>query len=233
MKELRALGSEPEFIRLDLGSLASVREAAEGWISKNNPLDILINNAGLAGHRGQTKDGFELTFGVNHLGPYLFTRLLIPHLKPNARIINLGSKAHYRAKGFDWPALERSTATLTGLREYERSKLANHLFTRALIRRLPSEKAWVYTVHPGVVASDIWRRVPQPFRWLMMRNMITNEEGAEGPLLLTTANAENGAYYSRTKPKDPNPVSLDETLQDELWSRSARWTGVPNELYSD
>jgi retinol dehydrogenase-12 len=230
--------TEPAFVELDLADLDSVRSAAHTYLERHGPLHVLVNNAGLAGHRGQTKDGFELAFGVNHLGPYLLTRILLPRLLESrpARIINVASKAHYRATELDWVALTRSTATITGLREYERSKLANVLFTKSLARAFAPHEIATWSVHPGVVASDIWRRVPRPVRWFMKRNMITNEEGAEGSLLLATARdpgAPSGAYFSRTKPKDPNPIAEDERLQDELWARSASWVGLPTRVRPD
>src|SRR6185295_6423639 len=95
-----------------------------------------------------------------------------------ARIINVASVAHYKAKGIDWAALRKPTRTVTGLREYEVSKLSNILFTKALARRLDGTGVTTYAVHPGVVATDVWRQVPAPVRWLIKRFMITPEEGA-------------------------------------------------------
>src|SRR5262245_37527212 len=117
---IRAAGGEAEFLALDLGSLASVRASAKAFLDRGEPLHVLINNAGLAGVRGLTKDGFELIFGTNHLGPFLFTTLLLPRLRESApaRIVNVSSKAHYEAKGIDWDVLRKPTATITGLREY-------------------------------------------------------------------------------------------------------------------
>lgn len=233
LAEVRGLGAaDPAFVPLDLADLSSVRAAAARIRDDHEAPKVLVNNAGLAGHRGRTRDGFELTFGVNHLGPYLLTRLLLPRVVScaPARIVNVASKAHYRATGFDWDAVQRSTATVTGLREYERSKLANVLFTKALARRHDPAELATWSVHPGVVASDIWRRVPGPVRWFMKRNMISNEEGAEGSILLATAadvGAPSGSYFSRTRPKDPNPISDDVALQEELWRRSAEWVDLP------
>lgn len=226
LEELRGHASAPpELVEMDLASLASVRAAANE-LRQGRPFALVVNNAGLAGHQGQTEDGFELAFGVNHLGPYLLTRCLLDHLEPPARIVNVASKAHERATGIDWSAVRRSTRTLTGVPEYEVSKLANVLFTKALVRRLP-DQVRTYAVHPGVVRTEIWRRVPQPIRWLMTRNMITPAQGAEGPLLLCTEDVPTGTYYHRTRPKAPNPVAEDEALQEELWRRSADWTGLP------
>lgn len=236
IREIRAIEGalEPCFLELDLGDLSSVRRAAQKFSDDGTPLHVLVNNAGLAGQRGRTRDGFELAFGVNHLGPYLFTRLLLPRMleSPPARVVNLASKAHYRATGLDWGAVERPTKTMTGLREYERSKLANVLFTKSLALMLAPDRLATWSVHPGVVASDIWRRVPGPVRWFIKRSMITNEEGAEGSLWLATApdvGAPSGTYFSRTRPKDPNPLADDAALREELWARSAAWVGLPTE----
>ncbi len=228
LEELRSVATAPpELIEMDLASLPSVRAAANALL-QGSPLALIVNNAGLAGHQGQTEDGFELAFGVNHLGPYLLTRCLLDHLEPPARIVNVASKAHERATGIDWSAVTRSTRTVTGVAEYEVSKLANVLFTKALVRRLP-EAIRTFAVHPGVVRTEIWRRIPQPLRWLMTRSMITPAEGAEGPLLLCTEDVPTGSYYHRTRPKAPNPVADDEALQEELWRRSAEWTGLPSD----
>src|ERR1700761_881609 len=112
---LDEIGKNAEFLELDLADLASVRRAAEEVLAKNIPIHGLINNAGLAGQRGTTKDGFELTFGTNHLGHYLFTRLLLDRIKQagHARIVNVSSKSHYAAKGIDWAAQRESTKSPT------------------------------------------------------------------------------------------------------------------------
>src|SRR6185295_6575462 len=97
--------------------LSSVRTCAEAILARNLPIHGLINNAGLAGSRGLTKDGFELTFGTNHLGPYLFTRLLLDRIiqagqagqAGAARIVNVASASHYQAKGIDWNVLQSPT----------------------------------------------------------------------------------------------------------------------------
>ena len=85
---------------------------------------------------------------------------------PGARIINVSSKSHYRAKGIDWDAVKKPTKTVTALHEYEVSKLANVLFTKELARRLEGSGVTTYAVHPGVVATDVWRRVPSPVAWI-------------------------------------------------------------------
>ena len=124
---------------LDLASLASVRACAAAFLALDEPLHVLVNNAGLGGQRGLTADGFELHFGVNHLGHYALTLLLLDRLTasgPDARIVNVSSAAHYGAPGIDFDALRRRTASFTGQREYAVSKLCNVLFTQELTRRL-------------------------------------------------------------------------------------------------
>jgi NAD(P)-dependent dehydrogenase (short-subunit alcohol dehydrogenase family) len=158
-----------EFVAIDLSDLASVRACAEQLLARGIPIHGLINNAGLAGSRGTTKDGFELTFGANHLGHYLLTRLLLDRIKQSgpARIVNVASDSHYRAKGIDWEAVRGKTKSVTGYPEYEVSKLANVLFTKELARRLEGTNVTTYALHPGVVATNVWRRVPSPVAWVM------------------------------------------------------------------
>ena len=228
---IKAAGGDAAFAPLDLGDLASVRACAADLVAKKEPLHVLLNNAGLAGKRGTTKDGFEVTFGTNHLGHFLLTVLLAPRIvsTPGARIVNVSSKAHYDAKGIDWEALRSPTRTVTGIAEYGVSKLANVLFTRDLARRLGPLGVRSYALHPGVVASDAWRRVPWPVRPLMKLWMISNEEGAETSIYCATsaaAGAENGKYYDTSREKTPSRLAQDDALAATLWQRSVEWTGA-------
>lgn len=223
-----------EFIELDLGDLASVRRSAEELLARKDlKIHGLINNAGLAGQRGVTKDGFEIQFGTNHLGPYLFTRMLLDRIKASgpARIVNVASASHYQAKGIDWGAVHERTKTTTAMREYGVSKLSNVLFTKELARRLEGTGVTTYSLHPGVVATDVWRRVPPPLRWVMKRFMITPERGAQTSLRCATAPelaTETGRYYNHDgREKRPNPLADDTALAAELWKKSAEWTGLP------
>jgi len=222
-----------EFVALDLADLASVRRCAEDLLARKIPIHGLINNAGLAGSRGTTKDGFELTFGTNHLGHYLFTRLLLDRIKESgpARIVNVASASHYQARGINWDALRAKTKSPTGLPEYAVSKLANVLFTKELARRLEGSKVTTYALHPGVVATDVWRRVPRPVRWVMKKFMVTPEEGAQTSIRCATAPelaSETGRYYDRDgKERRPNKLANDEELAKTLWTKSAEWTGLP------
>ncbi len=222
-----------ELVALDLGDLASVRACANELLDRKLPLHVLINNAGLAGQRGLTRDGFEIQFGTNHLGHYLLTRLLLDRLVESgpARIVNVASASHYNARKIDWAAQREKTRSFTAMREYSVSKLANVLFTRELARRLDATKVTAYAVHPGVVATDVWRRVPGPLRWAMKRFMITPEEGARSTLRCATAPelaGETGRYYDLDgKERRPSRLAGDDALAAELWTRSAEWTGLP------
>ncbi len=151
---------------------------------------------------------------------------MLPLLEASApaRIVVVSSDSHYQAKGIDFDALRQPTSHVTGLPEYAVSKLANVLFAQELARRLP-EPVFVGALHPGVIASDVWRRIPWPVRPLMKRFMKSTAEGAETSLLLATSDdvlAHRGAFWSEGELKDPNPVATPE-LAAELWSRSEAW----------
>ena len=126
-----------EFVALDLSDLAAVKKAADEVLAKDVTIDALINNAGVAGVRGLTKDGFELTFGTNHVGHYLWTEKLLPLVKraQQGRIVVVSSRSHYFARlGIDWDAI-RKRSSLTAYPEYCVSKLANVLHAAELARR--------------------------------------------------------------------------------------------------
>src|SRR5215469_16118542 len=170
---------EVAFLPLDLGDLTSVRACARGFLDRGEPLHVLINNAGVGGTPGLTRDGFELVFGVNHLGHFALTMGLLDCLTASgARIVNVASDAHYQARGIDFGRLRRRTRGITGMREYAVSKLCNVLFSQELARRLNSTGVTSYALHPGVVASDIWRRVPAPARQFLTRGLWTADQGA-------------------------------------------------------
>jgi retinol dehydrogenase-12 len=219
------------FLRLDLASLSSVRTAAADFLGRGEPLDVLIDNAGIAGRRGLTSDGFELMFGVNHLGHFAFTLALLDCLKQSAerdggaRIVVVSSDAHYQASGIDFSRLRRRTRAITGMPEYAVSKLCNVLFAQELARRLAGTGVTTYALHPGVVASDIWRRVPWPVRPLLTRRMLTVEEGARTSLYCATNPAlagQSGRFYDNCAEREPNPVATPE-LAGQLWEQSEAW----------
>jgi dehydrogenase/reductase SDR family protein 13 len=219
-------GADLEFLALDLASLRAVKESAERFLATGRPLDVLINNAGIAATPGTTQDGFEVTFGTNHLGPFLFTSLLLPRLQEakRARIVNVASRAHQRVSGIDWAMLERPTRSVAErLRMYGMSKLMNVLHAAELARRLASTGVTTYALHPGVVASEIWREAPWPLRPVMKLFMLSNEEGARTSLYCATApELENvsGRYYDASRERTPSLQARDAGLARELYERS-------------
>jgi dehydrogenase/reductase SDR family protein 13 len=228
LQEIRARfpNAEVEFLSIDLADLASVKAAATTVMSSGRPLDVLINNAGLAGSTGRTKDGLQLTFGTNHLGPFAFTEMLLPLLTatPQGRIVNVASEAHRGAKGINWDALREFDKGLIGA--YSVSKLANVLYAKELARRLVATRVTTSSLHPGVVASDIWRKLPAPVRVIAKLFMISNEKGAQTSVYCATAPelaSVSGRYYEKSAEKEPSAVAKDEALARELydWSDSA------------
>jgi retinol dehydrogenase 12 len=222
-----ATGSDQvAFLRLDLADLGSVRAAARTFLALGEPLHVLINNAGVAGRRGLTSDGFELLFGVNHLGHFALTTALLDCLiSSQARIVNVASDAHFQAAGIDFDRLRRPARTIAAMREYAVSKLCNVVFTQELGRRLAGTGVTAYALHPGVVASDIWRRVPWPVRPLITRRMLTVDQGAQTSLYCATApelTQVSGRYYENCAEREPNPVATPE-LGARLWEQSEEW----------
>ncbi|HXL19742.1 MAG TPA: hypothetical protein VN961_19675, partial [Streptosporangiaceae bacterium] len=144
------------------------------------------------------------------------------------RIVNVASDAHYQAKGIDFGGLRNRTKAITGLPEYAVSKLCNVLFAAELGRRLAGTGVTAYSLHPGVVASEIWRRVPWPARQLMTRRMLTIEEGARTSLYCATSPevaAESGKYYDSCREAPPSKVATPE-LAARLWEYSEKWTAA-------
>ena len=117
---------------------------------------------------------------------FLLTELLVERIRNSApaRIVTVASRAHYRATGIDWNAVRRSTPSVAGLAEYGVSKLANVLFSAELGRRLDGTGVSTYSLHPGVVSSDIWRAVPWPLRALLKLRMIPVDQGAATTLYI-------------------------------------------------
>jgi NAD(P)-dependent dehydrogenase (short-subunit alcohol dehydrogenase family) len=144
-----------ELADLDLASIASIRAFADSFLASHNRLDVLLNNAGLTlRKRRETADGFEMVFGVNHLGHFLLTSLLRDRLVASApaRVVNVASTAHhYARRGLDFDDL-MATNRYHSFLVYGRSKLANILFSRELARRLDGTGVTANSVHPGFVA---------------------------------------------------------------------------------
>ena len=216
------------FLPLDLASLATVKECAQLFIQLNLPLHLLINNAGVAGLKGLTKDGFEMTFGINHLGHFLLTQLLLEKLQSSgpSRVITVSSRAHKRTGGIDWEALRRPTSSWTGINEYAVSKLANLLFSAELAKRLQGTSVSTYALHPGVVDTEIWRALPNWARPLLrLRGFLTPEQGALTTLhcAVHAPQQESGLYYSESQPMQPAVLGQNTELSAQLWKRSEVW----------
>jgi len=224
-----AAGSDSVFfLPLDLADLSSVRACADAFLERGEPLHVLVNNAGVAGTRGVTRQGFELTFGVNHLGHFLLTSALLDRLVSSApaRVVTVASDSHYSAQGIDFDALRRPARNITGMREYATSKLCNVLFSQELARRTAGTGVRSYALHPGVVASDIWRRVPWPVRPLITRRMLSVEDGAATSLYCATSPevaGDSGLFYDKCAPRPASRVATPE-LALSLWEHSEAWT---------
>jgi retinol dehydrogenase-12 len=215
------------FLPLDLADLASVRRCAGEFLALGEPLHVLINNAGVGGQRGITRDGFELAFGVNHLGHFALTAALLDRLASSApaRVVTVASDSHYQARGVDFEAVRRPTASITGMPEYAVSKLCNVLFSQELARRVHGQGITTYALHPGVVASDIWRRVPWPIRPLIKLRMISPEEGARTSLYCATSDSvatDSGRFYDNSREREPSKVATAD-LAAALWEHSQAW----------
>ena len=217
-----------ELLALDLGDFDSIRACAQSFLARDLPLHLLINNAGLAGAKGTSKSGFELAFGTNHVGPFLFTHLLLERIKQSApaRIVTVASRAHTRVSGINWDDVRQPTKGKAGLPEYGVSKLANVLFSAELGRKLAGTGVTTYSLHPGVVATDVWREVPAFIRPLIKLMMISTDEGAATTLYCATSpdvSNETGLYYDKCRVKEPSKVGQDVALAAELWQRSEAW----------
>jgi NAD(P)-dependent dehydrogenase (short-subunit alcohol dehydrogenase family) len=220
IEDVAAVGGSAEHLRLDLASMQSVRDAARQVVDTGRPIEVLINNAGIGvNRRGLTEDGFEVHFGINHLGHFLLTRELTPALSPGGRVVSLTSAMHHRADGIDFDRMRRPPR-LIGLEEYSTSKLANVLFIRELARRRPEMRA--YAVHPGLVRT----RIIPGFVRALSSGMLTPEQGADTVLWCATSvevAGESGGYYQQRTRLAPSPTAQDDDLARELWERSDEW----------
>jgi retinol dehydrogenase 12 len=230
--EIRSITGQSEaatFLPLQLDDLVSVRQCANMFLATGLPLHMLINNAGLAGAKGVTRQGFELAFGVNHLGHFLLTHLLMPRLKESAasRVVTVASRAHMLARrGITWETLQRPTASMTGVHEYAVSKLANILFSLQLAKETAGTGVSSYSLHPGVVDTEVWREVPRWLRPVMKwRGMLSPEDGAKTTIhcALEAPTEQSGLYFDKCKPKTPSKYANDATTAKQLWDASMKW----------
>lgn len=219
------------FLELKLDDLESVARATQAFLARHEPLHVLVLNAGLARVKGLTKQGFELTFGVNHLGHFLLTLGLEPALRAGvpSRVVTVASRAHERtSQPIDFDQLREPHRSATGWREYQVSKLANMLFTKELARRWAGTGITTAAVHPGVIASDIWRTTAWPLRKVAMLFMRTPEQGATASLRCATApelEGVTGGYFGEDGlPRACSPLAEDLAAATRLWDLSVGWT---------
>ncbi|HND29266.1 MAG TPA: SDR family oxidoreductase [Myxococcota bacterium] len=232
--------ADVELMMLDLADLGSVRSAAATFRASHAALHILVNNAGLVlTERRVTKDGFEATFGTNHLGHFLLTRELLGLLKASApaRIVNLSSDAHRQSKGLDFSDLMRERKPYSMIESYGDSKLANVLFTLELARRLEGSRVTAYAVHPGVVATGFARDGDTSgwMEWgarLLAPFLLSPASGARTSLYCATAPelaTVSGRYYVKSREKEPAPSGKDVVAAQKLWEVSEQLVAAPAE----
>ena len=217
-----------EIVLADFSRLAEVRRLAEEFLSSHDRLDVLVNNAGLFSPKYRiSADGFELTFAVNHLAPFLLTNLLFerPKTSAPARIINVASEAH-RHNRIDIGNLARPQ-DWTMAKAYGRSKLCNILFTKELASRVDANEIVATCLHPGMVATAIGQRGGLvELGWRLMKPfMIGPVQGAETPVFLATVadpTPFHGGYVVRKTLTQPGSPALDSRLARRLWDESTR-----------
>ncbi|KAF3692491.1 Retinol dehydrogenase 13 [Channa argus] len=223
---------------LDLASIYSVRQFAKDFLDSEDRLDILINNAGvMMCPKWLTEDGFETQLGVNHLGHFLLTNLLLPKLKSSApsRVINVSSIAH-QGGHIDFEDLFFSRKPYNPLDSYRQSKLANVLFTRELARRLKGSGVSTFCLHPGIIRTELVRHVMD---WFPLLRMILKLPGL---LLLKSPHQgcqttvycaltpgleeRSGRYFSDCAEKEPAAEAQDDEVARKLWEQSTQLVGL-------
>jgi len=232
-----ASGAPPELLEADLASLDEVRGLARDVAARTDHLDMLLNNAGLTlTSRQQTPDGFEKTFAVNHLAPFLLTGLLLPLLRnaDAARIVNVASGAHrFGRLDLDDLQNERRYATM---RVYGQSKTANILFTDELARRLEGTGITANSLHPGMIRSNLGRgngaaldRLHDLINVVLYPFFKTPERGARTSLHLLTSDAVadvTGRYFANERPSRPAAHATNPDTARRLWEISEQLTGL-------
>lgn len=225
-----------ELAVFDLASLASVRAGAAELLERCPSLDVLVNNAGIVlTDRRLSEDGFEMTFAVNHLGPFLLTLLLLDRVTKSApaRIVNVASTAHKGARrGLDFDDIQ-SERRYGGMQAYSRSKLANILFTAELAKRLAGTGVTANSLHPGTVATGYGRdgdasgflafglKVIKPF-------ILTPARGARTSIYLASSPevaGVSGEYFVKCRPGRTTKAARDEEAASRLWTLSEELVG--------
>jgi len=227
-------------IQLDLSSLESVRDFAKKVSQKETNIDILINNAGIAGTpESQTKEGFEMHFGTNHLGHFLLTLLLLPLLKsaPKARVVSVASGL-YKVGEIHFDNINLRDGAYAPMKAYNQSKLANVLFTRELAKRLgPNSTISTYSLHPGVVKTDI-AKTDKLYERILINIMssllfLTPHMGAQTSLYCALEDSienETGFYYANCKKVDFKPIAMDDKTAEKLWELSTDLVNLEEHL---
>ena len=224
----QAGGSAHELIVADLSSMASVRQAASAFRGRHPQLHLLVNSAStFLFSRTTTSDGLELMFATNHLGPFLLTGLILDTLKTSApsRILIVTAPSTVPLD-FDDLQGERSFRAANA---FGATKAANLLFTFALARRLKGSGVTANAIHPGLVRSRLMRHAPTPLRWMTSLVSAPAERAVE-PILRLATDPEfrepSGRFYLRAREISPPPYTLDESIQERLWSVSESLVGL-------
>ena len=225
--------------KMDLASLKSVADCVERLEKSLKKIDILINNAGvMMCPLSKTEDGFEMQMGTNHFGHFYLTNLLLPLIKkaaPGARIVNVSSLAHKKAKIY-WDDVNWEKTPYDSVKAYGQSKLANILFTRELAERLEGSGVTVYCLHPGVIATELGRHIRDylgifSVALLVVRPFIKSpESGAQTTIFCAVEEKireETGKYYADCRETATCPVALSNPEdQTKLWLLSEQLTGL-------
>jgi len=222
------------YLLADFSDLDQVRDLAKDYQDRHEHLHLLVNNAGgFFNKRIPTTYGVELTFLVNHLAPFLLTNLLLNTLKESApsRILNVSSEAH-RQDQMDFENLDFKKGYI-GIKAYARSKLANILFTYDMARRLEGTGVTINALHPGHIATDIWKTnfglIGPALKRIMGLFSLTPEQGAENSIFLATSpNLDDihGKYFIKNEPAQSSPISYDQVIARRLWDLSAELTSL-------
>ncbi|NWW22020.1 RDH14 dehydrogenase, partial [Falcunculus frontatus] len=233
----RADGAGELVVReLDLASLRSVRAFCHRVLQEESRLDVLINNAGIFQcPYMKTEDGFEMQFGVNHLGHFLLTNLLLGLLKNSApsRIVVVSSKL-YKYGEINFEDLN-SEISYNKSFCYSRSKLANILFARELARRLEGTGVTVNSLHPGIVRTNLGRHVNIPLLAKPLFNLVswaffkTPLEGAQTSIYLASSpdvEGVSGKYFGDCKEEELLPKAMDDLVARKLWDISEVMVGL-------
>ncbi|KAL1498988.1 hypothetical protein AB1Y20_013507 [Prymnesium parvum] len=215
--------------QLDLADLSSVAAAADQIRRTEGRVGLLLNNAGvMATPRGQTKQGFELQLGTNHLGHHALTRLLLPIMDDDGRVVTVASSAHTMAR-VDTSDLFFARRKYTPWGAYGQSKAANILFAKGLSDRLREANSQILSVslHPGVIGTPLWRHGNPALTWLIHRFILNKDvqQGAATSLYASLASGlPDGAYLSDCAVATPSAACQDEDKQARtaLWEISER-----------